>query len=46
MLGVNAETLERDHEPYLFHLGLATATPHGRIALPEREAEAYTHSAA
>jgi len=33
MLGVDARVLERDHEPYLFRLGLASATPSGRIAL-------------
>ncbi len=33
MLGVDAATLARDHEPYLFRLGLATTTPHGRVAL-------------
>ena len=33
LIGVDAATLERDHEPYLFRLGLATTTPGGRIAL-------------
>jgi Holliday junction DNA helicase RuvB len=33
MLGVAARTLERFHEPYLFHLDLATITPQGRVAL-------------
>ncbi len=33
MLGVDARILERDHEPYLFRLGLADVTPLGRIAL-------------
>lgn len=33
MLGVDTRVLQRDHEPYLFRLGLATATPQGRIAL-------------
>ena len=32
-LGVDPQALERDHEPYLFRLGLATTTPHGRVAL-------------
>jgi Holliday junction DNA helicase RuvB len=33
ILGVDAGALEREHEPYLFRRGLATTTPHGRIAL-------------
>ncbi len=32
-LGVDAATLEREHEPYLIHLGLITITPQGRVAL-------------
>jgi Holliday junction DNA helicase RuvB len=32
-LGVDAPTLEREHEPYLIHLGLITITPQGRLAL-------------
>jgi Holliday junction DNA helicase RuvB len=32
-LGVDAKTLEREHEPYLIHLGLITITPNGRLAL-------------
>jgi Holliday junction DNA helicase RuvB len=32
-LGVDARTLEREHEPYLIHLGLMTITPQGRVAL-------------
>jgi Holliday junction DNA helicase RuvB len=32
-LGVDARTLEREHEPYLIHLGLITITPRGRLAL-------------
>ncbi len=33
MLGVDARILERDHEPYLFRLGLAAVTPLGRVAI-------------
>jgi Holliday junction DNA helicase RuvB len=33
VLGVDATTLEREHEPYLIHLGLLTITPQGRLAL-------------
>jgi Holliday junction DNA helicase RuvB len=33
LLGVDASTLEREHEPYLIHLGLMTITPQGRVAL-------------
>ncbi|MHC4211413.1 MAG: AAA family ATPase [Planctomycetota bacterium] len=33
LLGVDAPTLEREHEPYLIHLGLMTITSQGRIAL-------------
>lgn len=39
MPGVAVSTLLHFHEPYLMRLGLATATPHGRVALspaPER----------
>ncbi|MHC4141046.1 MAG: Holliday junction branch migration DNA helicase RuvB [Planctomycetota bacterium] len=32
-LGVDAPTLEREHEPYLIHLGLIAITPQGRLAL-------------
>jgi Holliday junction DNA helicase RuvB len=32
-LGVDPRTLEREHEPYLIHLGLITITPRGRVAL-------------
>jgi Holliday junction DNA helicase RuvB len=32
-LGVDATTLEREHEPYLIHLGLIRITPQGRLAL-------------
>ena len=30
LLGIDARTLEREHEPYLIHLGLVTITPRGR----------------
>jgi Holliday junction DNA helicase RuvB len=33
LLGVDAGTLQREHEPYLIHLGLMTITPQGRVAL-------------
>jgi Holliday junction resolvasome RuvABC ATP-dependent DNA helicase subunit len=32
LLGVDAPTLERDHEPYLLRLGLMDVTPNGRVA--------------
>jgi len=32
-LGVDPRTLQRDHEPYLIHLGLIAITPQGRLAL-------------
>jgi Holliday junction DNA helicase RuvB len=32
-LGVDAPTLQREHEPYLIHLGLIAITPGGRVAL-------------
>jgi Holliday junction DNA helicase RuvB len=32
-LGVDAEALEREHEPYLLHLGLIAITPQGRVAI-------------
>jgi Holliday junction DNA helicase RuvB len=32
LLGVDARTLERDHEPYLLRLGLIDVTPNGRVA--------------
>lgn len=33
MLGVDAQTLRRLHEPYLFRLGLVATTPAGRVAV-------------
>ncbi len=33
MLGMDAEALQRLHEPYLFRLGLIATTPAGRIAV-------------
>jgi Holliday junction DNA helicase RuvB len=35
-LGVDAPTLEREHEPYLIHLGLVSITPRGRVFLRKR----------
>ena len=32
-LGCDPAALARDHEPYLFRLGLATTTPQGRVAV-------------
>jgi Holliday junction DNA helicase RuvB len=32
LLGVDARTLQRDHEPYLLHLGLIAVTRGGRVA--------------
>ena len=32
-LGVDAPTLEREHEPYLIHQGLIAITPGGRVAV-------------
>jgi Holliday junction DNA helicase RuvB len=32
ILGVDARTLERDHEPYLLRKGLMDVTPNGRVA--------------
>ena len=36
LLGVDARTLECEHEPFLLHLGLIDITPGGRVALDAR----------
>ena len=33
IMGTSTRALERLHEPYIFRLGLATTTPHGRVAM-------------
>ena len=33
VIGVDARTLRRDHEPYLLRLGLIEVTPRGRRAV-------------
>jgi Holliday junction DNA helicase RuvB len=33
LLGIDARTLECEHEPYLLHLGLIAVTPQGRVAI-------------